>query len=43
MNGMVKEAIEAENKALKLEPYNDEFKGKVKKYEKEGVIYDLTK
>jgi tetratricopeptide (TPR) repeat protein len=37
MNGMVKEAIEAENKALKLEPYNDEFKGKVKKYEKEGA------
>jgi tetratricopeptide (TPR) repeat protein len=34
MNGMVKEAIDAENKALKLEPYNDEFKGRLKEYEK---------
>ena len=34
MNGMVKEAIDAENKALKLEPYNDEFKNKLKEYEK---------
>ena len=34
INGQIKEAIEAENKALKLEPYNDEFKGKVKEYEK---------
>ncbi len=34
INGMVKEAIDAENKALKLEPYNDEFKGRLKEYEK---------
>jgi tetratricopeptide (TPR) repeat protein len=34
INGMVKEAIDAENKALKLEPYNDEFKIRVKGYEK---------
>ena len=34
MNGMLKESIDAENKALKLEPYNDEFKGKLKEYEK---------
>ena len=34
INGQIKEAIEAENKALKLEPYNDEFKNKLKEYEK---------
>jgi tetratricopeptide (TPR) repeat protein len=34
INGMVKEAVEAENKALQLEPYNDEFKGKLREYEK---------
>lgn len=34
MNGMVKEAIDSENKALKLEPYNDEFKGRLREYEK---------
>lgn len=34
INGMAKEAVEAENKALKLEPYNDEFKNKLKEYEK---------
>jgi tetratricopeptide (TPR) repeat protein len=34
INGQVKEAIDAENKALKLEPYNDEFKGRLKEYEK---------
>jgi tetratricopeptide (TPR) repeat protein len=34
MNGQVKEAIDAGNKALKLEPYNDEFKSKLKEYEK---------
>jgi len=34
LNGMVKEAIDAENKALKLEPYNDEFKGRLREYEK---------
>ncbi|MEW6054838.1 MAG: tetratricopeptide repeat protein [Nitrospirota bacterium] len=34
INGMVKEAIEAENKALKLEPYNDEFKNRLKEYDK---------
>jgi tetratricopeptide (TPR) repeat protein len=34
MNGMAKEAIDAENKALKLEPYNDEFKGRLREYEK---------
>jgi tetratricopeptide (TPR) repeat protein len=34
INGQIKEAIDAENKALKLEPYNDEFKGKLKEYEK---------
>jgi tetratricopeptide (TPR) repeat protein len=34
MNGEIKEAIDAENKALKLEPYNDEFKGKLREYEK---------
>ncbi len=34
IKGMVKEAIEAEKKALKLEPYNDEFKTKLKEYEK---------
>ena len=33
INGHVKEAIDAENKALKLEPYNDEFKGKLKEYD----------
>jgi len=35
INGQVKEAIDTENKALKLEPYNDEFKAKLKEYEKE--------
>jgi tetratricopeptide (TPR) repeat protein len=34
INGQIKEAIDAENKALKLEPYNDEFKNKMKAYEK---------
>jgi tetratricopeptide (TPR) repeat protein len=34
INGQIKEAIEAENKALKLEPYNDEFKGRLREYEK---------
>ena len=34
INGQIKEAIDAENKALKLEPYNEEFKGKLKEYEK---------
>jgi tetratricopeptide (TPR) repeat protein len=34
INGMVKEAVEAENKALQLEPYNNEFKGKLREYEK---------
>jgi tetratricopeptide (TPR) repeat protein len=34
INGMVKEAIDTENKTLKLEPYNDEFKGRLKEYEK---------
>jgi Flp pilus assembly protein TadD len=34
INGQVEEAIDAENKALKLEPYNDEFKGKLREYEK---------
>jgi tetratricopeptide (TPR) repeat protein len=34
INGQIKEAIDAENKALKLEPYNDEFKGRLKEYEK---------
>ena len=34
INSMVKEAIEAQNKALKLEPYNDEFKGRLREYEK---------
>jgi tetratricopeptide (TPR) repeat protein len=34
INGQVKEAIDAENRALKLEPYNDEFKGRLKEYEK---------
>lgn len=33
-NGMVKEAIEAEDKALKLEPYNDEFKWRLKAFER---------
>jgi len=33
-NGQIKEAIETENKALKLEPYNDELKRKLKEYEK---------
>jgi len=37
MNSMVKEAIDAENNALKLEPYNDEFKGKLREYEKRNV------
>lgn len=34
INGQVKEAIDIENKALKLEPYNDEFKMKLREYEK---------
>ena len=34
INGQIKEAIDAESKALKLEPYNDEFKGRLKEYEK---------
>ena len=34
LNGQIKEAIDAENKALKLELYNDEFKGKLREYEK---------
>ena len=34
INGQIKEAIAAENEALKLEPYNDEFKNKLKEYEK---------
>jgi len=34
INGQVKEAIDAENKALKIEPYNDEFKNKLREYEK---------
>ncbi|MDQ7787934.1 MAG: tetratricopeptide repeat protein [Thermodesulfovibrionales bacterium] len=34
MNGQIKEAIDAENKALKLEPYNDEFNNRLKEYEK---------
>jgi len=38
MNGNVKEAIEAERKALKLEPENERFKGNLKKYE--GVKSD---
>ena len=43
LNSMVKEAIDAENKALKLEPYNDEFKGRLKGYEKELANDDVTK
>lgn len=35
INGMVKKAVDSENKALKLEPYNDEFKEKLREYEKE--------
>jgi Flp pilus assembly protein TadD len=34
INGQSKEAIDMENRALKLEPYNDEFKGRLKEYEK---------
>jgi tetratricopeptide (TPR) repeat protein len=34
INGRVKEAIEMENRALKLEPYNDALKGRLKEYEK---------
>jgi tetratricopeptide (TPR) repeat protein len=34
INGKVKEAIDTENKALKLEPYNDELKMKLREYEK---------
>ena len=34
INGQIKEAIEIENKAVKLEPYNDEFKGRLREYEK---------
>jgi tetratricopeptide (TPR) repeat protein len=34
INGQIKDAIDTENKALKLEPYNDEFKGRLKEYEK---------
>jgi Flp pilus assembly protein TadD len=34
INGMLNEVIDAENKAIKLEPYNDEFKGKLREYEK---------
>jgi tetratricopeptide (TPR) repeat protein len=34
VNGQSKEAVDAENKALKLEPYNDEFTGKLREYEK---------
>jgi tetratricopeptide (TPR) repeat protein len=33
INGQIKEAVEIENRALKLEPYNDEFKGRLKEYE----------
>jgi len=34
INSQIKEAVDTENKALKLEPYNDEFKGKLREYEK---------
>lgn len=33
-NEQIKEAIDMENRAIKLEPYNDEFKGRLKEYEK---------
>jgi len=35
INGQVKEAIDTENKALQLNPYNDEFKCRLREYEKE--------
>lgn len=34
INGQIKEAIDMENGAIKLEPYNDEFKGRLREYEK---------
>jgi tetratricopeptide (TPR) repeat protein len=34
INGQIKEAIEIEDKAVKLEPYNDEFKERLKEYQK---------
>jgi tetratricopeptide (TPR) repeat protein len=34
INGQIKEAIDIENKALKLEPYNDKFNGRLREYEK---------
>jgi Flp pilus assembly protein TadD len=42
MNGMVKEAVDSKNKALKLEPYNDEFKNRLAGYEKE-VDHDISR
>jgi cytochrome c-type biogenesis protein CcmH/NrfG len=36
VNGKVKEAVDAEQKALKLEPGNERFKGNLKKYEEGG-------
>jgi tetratricopeptide (TPR) repeat protein len=36
INGQVEEAIATENKAVNLEPYNDEFKMRLREYEKVG-------
>lgn len=33
INGQIKEAIEIESKAIKLDPYNDEFKVRLKEYQ----------
>ena len=37
VNGKIKEAIEAEQKALKIEPNNEKFKENLRKYEK-GIV-----
>jgi tetratricopeptide (TPR) repeat protein len=34
INGQIKDAVDTENRALKLEPYNDLFTGRLKEYEK---------
>ena len=34
INGQIRDAVDTENRALKLDPYNDEFKGRLKEYEK---------
>jgi tetratricopeptide (TPR) repeat protein len=34
INGQIRDAVDTENRALKLDPYNDELKGRLKEYKK---------